>query len=142
MTNATDMQAGPEFAAMIAREVMEWPTWCKGDPRPDGIWEDCVFIECNIASVCRLVGLSPDWLDAKNFARVWRPDLDIAAAMDVRACLSEGGGLRMCLIEFADFWQAAFHGVGVSGRWGTAPTAPLAICRAALAAVRNRKDKL
>lgn len=61
---------------------------------------------------------------------------DWAAAGEVQSHLS-GTGLRMCLIEFADFWQCVFHGIGASGMWASADTRELAIARAAVMAAEK-----
>ena len=136
MTNPNEMQAGPELDAAIAVEVMEWRRVIEDEEQPD--------------QVPYLVGPEPGDVHYPSVAAKF-PDsytfpvqfsTDIAAAWEVLEKLKDDSWY----INVS--WNDTIP--GVENYWscwgwrssdttkGSAPTAPLAICRAALAAVRAR----
>jgi len=84
------------------------------------------------------------WRDAEGKYRgmtyIWCPSVSIADAWEVVEKMREGGNFDFELQELgAPAWEAVFlpcGAIGVVGI-GRAPTAPEAICRAALAALEK-----
>jgi len=129
MTDPNELQAGPELAAAIAVEVMGYRL-CDGVPWPCGkpyrYW------------------MAPD--GSTRDEKDWRPDFNIAAAWDVLEKLRVDGWWRM-LEGDDDSWICRIQERGdphnnpeLISVYAEALGAPLAICRAALAAVRARKE--
>ena len=127
MTNANEMQAGLELDAMIAVEVMKWyETFPKGA---------CPHIKHWYAT-------TPCPHNAHDDA--WRGCLppfstDIAAAWKVLEKL-KSVGLQIDVGTHYSGWACGIDN-STTRLWSSAPTAPIAICCAALAAARAKKEK-
>mgnify|MGYP001561309207 CR=1 FL=1 len=115
--NIDTMQAGPEMDALVATKVMGWSrdSWAETEG-----WEAGV----------RFTGHWKEAPTALQFA--FRPSTNIAHAFEV---MEKVGG--MTLTQYGDRWACAAEREPMlemmDMRYGE--TAPLAICRAALAAV-------
>ena len=108
------MAAGPEFDALVATEVMGWLKWS-----PE-------------------VGCREGWYEENgeaHFVNKWRPSINIAPAWEVWEKLTGHRDWWQTAIHRCDgHWRASGykHGSSVRDLAADAPTAPLAICRAAL----------
>lgn len=115
MNDHANLPAGPELDRLIAEKVMGWTF----EAELGNYWLE------DGTDVCRvLIGGHEYWRPSTNIAHAWevvehlRPDKIIRLSDDV------------------DRWVAFFVFAGWRGQFN-APTAPLAICRAALAAVSD-----
>ena len=132
MTDIDKMEAGREFDAVMATEVMEWHrVQCDlGEEWHNQDGHRVAFVESY--HIRRLVGFYPTF--------------NIVLAWEVLSTLYRDGpyktGWSPCITRQNDGqWVCSLH----SHRHdtiptGVAPTAPLAICRAALTAVRTAKE--
>ena len=121
------MEAGKGFDAIIARQVMGWTKatlhddvtgpeayWCMGGKAMAPV--DSFTPSTDIASAWKVVEhlLCHGW-DEKHFFQLHYDNVDLWDASFYKEPSGDGGGPDV---------------------WGTAPTAPLAICLAALKAVQ------
>lgn len=130
----SDMQAGEELDVLVAEKVMgaEWRDYAGG-------YRGLVKWDMDRKSYGILIVRNPDGSLNGSLPREWRFSADIAGAWSVLERLNAPGG------EWPEShgWYVAVHnstGAGWEAHVGhevaTAETAPLAICRAALAALR------
>ena len=125
-----NMEAGPDLDALVAERVMGL------------VWDE---------SLCRVCGwkLTPDYCRPDNCSMRPMPlrqadghaahSTDIAAAWGVVEYLKHHGFSHFQVWGHLDVWHSAFANVDHEF-WSNevmAPTAPLAICRAALKAVQK-----
>jgi len=131
--NYDEMEAGTEMDIAVARDVMRWHQWDGEEGDYDGPYP--VFCDWGDGGLTVYVD-EGDEDGSKRFA----PSTDIAAAWEVVEKLKfDGTGLFFALeYDNNEIWDAAFYypslGDGGMPKWKNAPTAPLAICRAALKA--------
>lgn len=150
-----DLPPGPELDAAVAREVMGW--W-QAEPQDVEAkkWKLRGLTAWGDEGLASLRFIGPPDLDKGPGSGFWSPSTDIAAAWEVVERLYEQeielAGLsrqRRCgknldrLGEYGcrldipqHLWRDRF---GPSGVHEFSPTAPHAICLAALAAVRGKK---
>lgn len=139
----SEHKPGPEFDALIAEKVMGWPVVVAESPE----WRQqlssrgiqCVRFISDPAEVRKY--------DGGKFVKNWRPSTDIAAAWEVWEELVKRGRQlfqRYVLGEYNDLWyvweQGWHEGTNIESiSW--APTAPMAICLAALKADEKAKGE-
>jgi Phage ABA sandwich domain len=109
MTQVAELVAGRELDALVAEKVMGWHVW--HDEFHDA-WH------CN------------DPATAARGSHVPSYSTDIAAAWQVVEQIAGTNAVSISTQYLPFRWQAV-----LAGKTASAPTAPLAICRAALAAV-------
>ena len=135
-----EMPAGRELDALVAEKVMGWRWFRPGDAGEDGYPVD---FWCDAAG--DLTGWCdrpwPDdteqWGDAPALfsARgTWQPSQNIEVAWEVVEKLARRGFIASVASDGADRWVADFAADPLVTVCTYAPTAPLAICRAALKA--------
>jgi len=143
------MEAGPELDRLVAENVMGWiaPTdidgvrgwlrWCEEEQRYvwAGWWIESPPTDENGE-------IDPIWLLAGD--KVWSPSTDIADAWVVVQQLAQG--LELAIAGSPDdIWRVAACNPAESMPWpvieAEAPTAPLAICRAALLTVLREEGQ-
>jgi len=115
MTNYDEMPAGREMNDAVAHRVMGWEFHANAGWYTPGMWE---FNPARRAAPCD-----------------WSPSTDIAAAWEVVEKLDDGN-LIFSLLRYGAGWRVGFMDDGNMRGSASGDTAPLAICRAALKAVR------
>ena len=138
------MPAGPKLDALVAEHVMGWEhldSWM-GSPLAkgwDGFWD---------GEWVRWITLPES--DDENMAKPWSPSTDIVAAWKVVEKMREGysisihtiGSIWQCTLEIKDHKTRFPVEVAHAGdAFADADTAPLAICRATLMAVRDNVSR-
>jgi hypothetical protein len=142
--NKKALAAGAELNAAVAREVMGWRVvWVRGRdtgyfigghyPTRAACQRDCAMRDDNLRPVPRFE-TSPGYTNGGP--EEWHPSTDIAAAWEVVEKMRSAGWSYMLRDEGGKH-HAFFH-LGFEAEAADADaTAPLAICRAALAALRS-----
>ncbi len=143
----SEHEAGPELAARVAVEVMGSPVFTATDPE----WRT----QLHRQGIQYVRFISPPielrQYDGMRFVKNWRPDEDITAAWEVVEWMREQGGILQqrfygSLIRQVKEWSKANPSVFLlidtpPGWWLLFyADAPLAICRAALAATETGVD--
>ena len=138
------MPAGCEMDALVADRVMQWQhiDWWMGSLLAkgwDGFWD---------GEWVRWITIPES--DADDRAEPWSPSTDIMAAWQVIEKMREGysisihtiGSIWQCTLEIKDHKTRFPVEVAHAGdAFADADTAPLAICRATLMAVRDNVSR-
>lgn len=131
MTDPNKMKPGPELDGLVAEEVMEWIL-------TRGVWDFELHGYPNEwrSRDGNLMAMETDGLG--HGPPAFHPSTDIAAAWEVMKKLKEER-IYLGVWPTPGGWDVERWDRRV--RWtGNAPTAPLAICLAALAAVRAERE--
>lgn len=130
-----------ELSIDVAREIMGWFTIQSKDSREWNPNLPALIVE---GDQPYKVGRTE--INKFPLSVPWSPSTSIADAWDVVEKMSQMGSefeLQSAYIQFSHIqgWRAEFQSVELLESWGDAlaPTAPEAICRAALAYVRKGK---
>jgi Phage ABA sandwich domain len=110
------MDAGRDLDSLIAEKVMRWKTWI-ADGTLDECWE------------------TGDEYNPTIRKSQWRPSTDISAAWEVVEKMI-ANGFDDVTLDYTDGWTAFFSDYDErAAKTRTLPSAPLAICIAALLAM-------
>ena len=131
------MKAGPELDKLVAEKVMGWVLTQDGPG--EGAWEDDYSADYGRWMPSDSPGAGPHaWETVPSYST------NIAAAWEVVEKVSELSDGHFTLMKFTTHYRAGFQtpvpydSDDRFEHWSVADTAPLAICRAALAAVEKK----
>lgn len=147
--NIDDMPAGPELDRLVAEKVMGW-TAAPESVATCGAWPNCW-------TVSKHGHIRNNWFPSTNIDHAWEVVERIRGLSSFKPLLTsaefdalpddqqEGGNwvypwVDVCALLDGDGFECSiYHGAGTEQTLGEshADTAPLAICRAALKAVRG-----
>jgi hypothetical protein len=123
----SDLPAGPELDRLVAEKVMGWKPLSHGD----GWWTDGVSQ--------RLIGKVPDLVMVGEMDQRFVPSQSIAHAWEVVERMSSLGWWSDFRETINRAWYIEVENKIGARSFADAPTAPLAICLAALKAVGSAK---
>lgn len=135
MNMPNELPAGPELDRLIAEKVMGW-TWHDDESlRLGGLWVNESGVGAEPPSVSDQEYMPSTWQPSTSIAHAW----EVVERMEPQLRIQPGGHTPYYAIMRSQGGYVAGYWTDINWMTSPADTAPLAICRAALQALRYKQ---